>query len=192
MSSKFDIRQIISDHLKTLTDSGSTRPRIDDTFVFFGVPALSAALYFILAGDPPAGRETKVDEVLVSAFAIFAALLLNIQVFLLSVNVERKGGVAAEPGTEESGEDRALRAQQVAMRDKFLEELFSNISYAILVASSLVGLTLITIFIYIDQWRIVKSVQFFMMLHFSLTLYMVMKRIHVLFGALRRSRDGTS
>lgn len=180
MIDKVDIRQIVVDHLRTLRAPGAERQSVEDLSVFYGVPLFAGLLYLLFSGSPAVGN--KIDEVLVSSFSVFAALLLNIQVFLLGFQVPTSQSAA---DTELGVEDRALIEKKDDMRRTFYRELFSNISYAILLAMGIVVITLIAIFCQIDQSRIVKLIQFILIMHFALTLLMVMKRVHVLFVAIR-------
>lgn len=180
MIEKIDIRQIVTDHLGTLRAPGVDRISVDDLIVFFGIPVLAGLLYLFFASPPPQPAENKIDEILVASFSVFAALLLNIQVFLLGFKVPKF------PQDPDVGvEDRALAEAQHGLRERFYRELFANISYAILLSMGLVFLTLIAIFCYLDGGRLIRFVQFVLTMHFALTLLMVMKRVNALFLALR-------
>jgi hypothetical protein len=177
---KIDVRQIVSDHLRTLRTPGEDGLSLEDLVVFFGLPLAAGLLYVFFSGPPPEGN--KIDEVLVASFSVFAALLLNIQVFLLGFQLPQ---VDREADPEMGREDAALLKRQEANRKTFYRELFSNISYAILLAMVIVFITLVSIFCQLDQSKAVKLMQFVLILHFTLTLLMVMKRVHVLFVAIR-------
>lgn len=181
MIDKINIRQIISDHVRTLRARGEERVSTEDLVVFFGVPLLAGALYLVFSGTLPA--DNKIDEILVAAFSIFAALMLNIQVFLLGFSLPPPPQNLSEMGAE----DRALAETKAEMRQTFFTELFANISYAILLATAIVFLTLVAIFCQVHQAKAVKVIQFAFIMHFALTLLMVMKRVNVLFVALKKN-----
>jgi len=176
---KIDISQIVASHIKTLRSPGSSRVSGEDIVVFFGLPIFSGVLYFLFSGPLPV--ENKIDEMLIAAFSIFAALMLNIQVFLLGFRLSPTEVDRSQLGTE----DRALLERRSTQHQAFLSELFANISYAILLAMGLVFITLFCIFCQLHQLKIVKVVQFVLILHFALTLLMVMKRVNALFIATR-------
>ena len=54
-------------------------------------------------------------------------------------------------------------------------------------AMGLVFVTLLAIFCQLDQSKPIKAFQFMLIMHFALTLLMVMKRVHVLFLAIRQA-----
>lgn len=182
MNSKINIWQIIKDHLHSLRDEEATRIRTEDKLVFFGLPALATVLYWLFSGASPAGYQSRVDDVLVASFSVFAALLLNIQVFLLGaprnhVLDKEKAG---------SAEDEILKRRKIEVERQFFEDLFANISYAILISATVVMFTLFSIFVSIDGHKMIRALQFFLVLNFFLTLLMVMKRIHYLFKGINR------
>lgn len=178
---KVDVRRIVVDHVRTLHAPGSPSLDWEDIVVFFGLPVFAGLLYLAFANPPSDGN--KIDEVLVASFSIFAALLLNIQVFLLGFHLPSL--VQGGEGTEQSAEERALAAAKAETRVLFYREMFSNISYSILLAMGIVVITLLAIFCQIEHSRLIKFFQFILILHFALTLLMVMKRVHVLFYAVR-------
>ncbi len=183
MIDKIDICQIVADHVRTLRKPQDQRVSVEDLTLFFGLPVLSGFLYLVFSGSPPI--DNKIDEVLVASFSIFAALMLNIQVFLLGVKLPARTTDENIASTE--AEDRALHRQKTRLRTQFFKELFANISYAILISMTVVVVTLIAFFCGIEQTRVVKFIQFIMIIHFSLTLLMVLKRVHVLFAAIHAS-----
>lgn len=172
-----DVIAIVVDHWSTLRRHPSNELSWMDVIVFGGAPIFLGALHFFYA---EVAKDGKVDEVLVAAFSIFAALLLNVQVFLLGFKIEPD---VSPP--KASKEDQALRKKKSEMRALFYGELFSNISYAILVSIVVLAATLAAIFWGAENDKLFKSMQFAFVVHFILTLAMVMKRVHALFGSLR-------
>lgn len=153
MSGKVDIRPIIYSHWRTLPTLNSRAASIEDFFIFYGLPLVAAILFAWFSGvgiGPKTSQlsvDTKIDEVLISAFSIFAGLMLNIQVFLLGYRMtvkseSRKYSSKAEIPPEEA----ALTTVKRERKEEFFEQLFSNISYSILVSLLLVSLTLIAVF----------------------------------------------
>lgn len=175
---KIDVRRIVVDHVRTLHQPGSKKVDVEDVVIFFGLPLLAGALYLIFSGRPADGN--KIDEVLVASFSIFAALLLNIQVFLLGFQLPVLDSTTTNEGDVE---EQALKEKKAELRVIFYRELFSNISYSILLSMGVVIVTLLAIFCQVEQSRLIKFIQFVLILHFALTLLMVMKRVHVLFYA---------
>ena len=152
---------------------------------FFAVPALAATV-LLSAGF----RITDVHSgPLLTALSIFAALLLNLLVVLQSIIQKEQAPV---------GRSSAWST--------LIEETYANVAYSILVA--LAGVVLLTVGILVAsgsssppllfpslpawlaflgrvEWiKVVSSlfswVVYFLVLNFVLTLFMVLKRVHVL------------
>lgn len=180
MIRKIDISRIVADHLSTLKDPGTEDWSWYDIGTFYGVPAFLAVLHLVIGGVG-SNEVLEVDGIVVSAFSIFAALLLNVQVLIIGLK-ERLASVA-KPSVDEamSPEDSALAERLAGSQERPLQELFANVSYAILVSILLVTLTLVVIFLGIADWRLTTAMQFFGIAHFALTSVMVLKRMHVVF-----------
>ncbi len=185
MTRKIDVREIFFSHVRTLRSVNSEGLRWDDIAVFYVFPAVAAGLFLWFSPSPSPDTTTKIDEVLLSAFSIFAGLLLNIQVFILGYRVTEKDGSDADRAvTDLAPEDKALAATQQGKHALFFEELFANLSYAILTAILIISITMLSLFFFSGEVLVFRAVQFFLILHFLLTLLMVLKRIHALFYAL--------
>ncbi len=182
MSSKLDVRRVITDHLDTLRPSDGQEPLYFDIATFYAVPATAATFFLLVVGDVSADMARQVDSVLVAAFAIFAALLLNVQVLIIGLS---SGKSAREEGPI-SRENAVLENRLRSKTAEAIAELFANVSYAILVAVVSVVATVVAMFVKFDTSIVVKSIQLFCLVHFSLTLLMVLKRMHVVFFSTLR------
>ncbi len=182
MSSKINITRIVTEHLATLKCQGANHSYSKiDLATFYGVPALAAAMYF--ATMPPLARDTAthIDSVLIAAFSIFAALLLNMQILLIGLRDRMNSRIDIRM-VERSPEDKLSFERLAATKLEHVTELFANVSYCILVSIALVGGTLVSIFLQVQTSPLLKSAQFFVILHFALTGIMVLKRMHVVFS----------
>lgn len=163
---KINVFRIITEHISTLRDYRTGRISPGDLVVFFFVPLLlgAAALYV--------GMRFNYDvlNAFLMAFSIFAGLLLNLLILVLSFS-ER-----AEHGTILQG-----------ARKQLLRELHTNISFAILVSIGVV----VTSIVEVANLRLPSStVAFtghtvtyfltFLIANFVLTLLMILKRMHIL------------
>lgn len=122
---------------------------------------------------------------LVAAFSVFAALLLNAQVLIIGLIQQRRGNNIDTKNV--SQEDQVVISRRKKLEELATTELFANISYAIIISLFVVALTLFVVFVCIEQSLLFKSVQFFLVLHFVLTALMVLKRLHVIFGENQKS-----
>lgn len=159
MFTKIDVRQIVADHWHTLRDYGRNRQSPADVGLFVVLPVALALggglLGFVLSG--------AAVGVIITALAVFAGLLFNL--LLLAHGIIR----------------RADTAPHFADERKLLEEVYSNIAYAILAAITCI-VVLLGSFIERPDWvpRAISAVGLAVLAHFLLTLLMILKRVHVL------------
>lgn len=163
MFDKLDVRPIISEHIRTLHKYREENVYPGDIFVFFGLPAICAALILYVFHTPV---DRTASNILITSLSVFSALLLNL--LMLLYDLVRK--------EEESGSDGSSDAE------KLLREIFANISYSILVSVFCVAILLIA---YLEIrsgifLQIFSLVVYFLLIQFLLTLFMVLKRVHVL------------
>lgn len=180
ISTKINVSKLFYQHLLSLRSQGNVHLSYIDVVTFYGIPFLFSVAFWIFVGSLKAEAVAQIDSILVDAFSIFAALLLNAQVLIIGLN-QRSAQTDKNEMTEMSREDIALRDRIKSSATSEISELFANISYSILIALSLVAFTLIAIFSGISNSVIVKSIQFFGVIHFCLTGLMVLKRMHVVF-----------
>ncbi len=164
MFDKLDVSQIISDHVRTLHKFGEEKIYYGDVFVFFGLPAICAALILYVFHTPV---DRTAANIMITSLSIFSALLLNL--LMLLYDLVRKE-------EEEAGSDNKSAAAVL------LREIFSNISYSIVVSVFCVAILLLA---YLEIrsgifLQIFSLVVYFLLLQFLLTLFMVLKRVHVL------------
>lgn len=158
MSRKLDVRQIVGDHIRTLVDQRTDRTSTWDLVVFFVLPALLSAL-IVCAGIRLDDTQTTV---LITALSVFAALLFNL--LLLTHSIVK----------QPTGERRAPRK-------RLLREVYANISFAILIAVLAIIVLLAGVLFRgeaIALWS--SATVYFLVMTFLLTLFLVLKRIHVM------------
>ena len=159
---KFNVRQIIVDHIRTLQDFQTCRYSISDFLVFFGLPIVTTGILVWFYGIL---RPTLVSIVATSV-SIFAALLFNL--LLLMYDAMRKS-------SDSSGNNDVLRR-------RFLRELSSNISFAILVAIGTITSLLILVLVEHNcvAEYVFSGLIYYLGTVFLITLLMVLKRVHIL------------
>ena len=158
MFSKINLSNIIKDHISTLRDHQTNKYYPPDFFLFFILPIFVAAgASFLLC--PITGN---VLDILVTSMSIFAALLFNL--LLLVYDAIRK---------EENSK---------TLRHKFLKEIFSNISFSVLI--SVITIIFLLIFPLFSKIFLIPTILTFLIYYlvtlFILTLLMILKRTHVL------------
>jgi hypothetical protein len=169
---------IVHDHLDTLRDFGSNKRSRTDIVSFYGVPALLAfGSYWVINL-----ATNDFYNVSITFFGIFIALLLNIQVAVF--------GVFQHPW-QRLEDERSAEIQQDALKKRLqlLQEINSNISYAVL-------LSCLALFVFLGFYglnlklKLSTSISVFIYLHFLLTLLMIIKRFHALFRKEYQENNG--
>ena len=161
MLDKVNIIGIVVDHIRTLRNYGTDKTSISDILLFFGVPGVVAGMLLHFYGTLSPPLTASVTTLL----SIFAALLFNLLLIVYDVT-----------GRSEEDPHRNKLKQQV------LQEVFSNISFAILVAiCAIVSILNILLFkeVYTAQ-NVLSVLTFYLVTLFLLTLLMLLKRVHVL------------
>jgi len=160
MFSKINIGRIIRDHLDTLRDDATGQRMISDYILFFGLPLVSSGLLLF-------GLSLPIDQgavgILVTSLSVFAALLFNL--LLLIYDIVRKA-----------------EGQNASLKEKFLGQIYANISFAILV-SILSIIVLLAAYFDLEGRFFLSAASFtayYLVSLFILTLFMILKRVHIL------------
>lgn len=157
MFEKLDLTDVVRDHYRTLVDHGTGKRDIGDLVVFTMVPVLVATYCAGLVGSMPAST----SSMLITALSIFAGLLFNILVLIHALSLK---------SLAPTGADEARR---------MLQEIYANTAYAVLVAlMAIAALTLGGIGGDGVSRRIADFAAITLSVHFTLTLMMVLKRLH--------------
>lgn len=162
---KIDIRPIIRGHFATLRDNAfGSRTSREDLILFIGFPVI---LGCVVTGI---GFRFRLDAVngFLNVFAILTGLLLNVLVLVLTL-LAGKTPEAVDP----------------KRRSRLANEMFVNISYAVLIAvvvvcSALVSLSYMRSVPNSTTGPIATFILTGLTLNFVLTLLMVLKRMYVL------------
>lgn len=162
---KINIFILIHHHLSTLKNEGTKDTSIADVIVFFLLPVAAAVGATVYRFSP----DREIYNITVAAFAIFAALLLSVQVALFSI-------LQRPPQRDDT---------KTKTRVSMLRDLNINISYMTLMSCLCVAFSLffhslnfraICLFSYTETALFV-----FLVTHSILTLMMVVKRTFVVF-----------
>ena len=169
MLTKLNVIGIITDHFRTLRTYNSKSYSWDEIGLMYGLPVV-VAIVLLLFGFTVSD---EIANILITSLSVFAALLLNLLLMLFdSLSKVQQGS-----------------AEQVEKaRKELIRETYANISYSILVALVcifvLVGFAIWNLGINNLAITVLKQTAsglvYFLVLNFLLTLFMVLKRIHVL------------
>lgn len=167
MIGKIDFRAILKDHCRTLDDQNTGKISGPDVVLFFLLPILASAL--LVGFNLILGKNT--GNVLITALAVFAGLLFNLLLLIFDVTNKPR------PDSEKLN----------AFKLKYLKEIYSNIAYAILIALVTIVVVLLHFLFITLSFRagfIFSAFSIYALTaNFVLTLFMVLKRVHILLGA---------
>jgi len=152
MLSKIDLTKIVKDHLSTLKHHGEKRKSKSDIFLFYGTPII---LLSIVLFKNFTFTEEQIN-ILITVFSIFTGLLLNLLLLIYDI---------------------VLKISSPKLKEQFLKEIYSNISYTILLAIVIIILLFISC---VNSNFILSSLAVALILQFVLTLLMILKRVHIL------------
>jgi hypothetical protein len=170
MLAKINILKIIQDHLDTLKDYDDTNYSWKDILLFFFFPLfVSAPIIFF--------TQLRLNDnligILVNVFAIFAGLLFNLLVLVYDAISK-----ATRPN-DSNGPSAKLRIT-------VLKEIYSNISFEILLSLLNVLLLSASSLFKSDDAKtsfvnaFLSGLVFYLIIVFTLTFLMVLKRVHKL------------
>jgi len=162
--SKINISGIIKNHFGTLKNYGSNNYSVSNILLFFVAP-LASSIVAVYAFKLSLNKD--VIGILINVFSIFAGLLFNLLVLVYDVISK----VVKPNSTFQSNN----------LKINLLEEIYFNISFEILL--SLFNVLLLA-FASLFQQELINSILsifvFWFVILFSLTLLMVLKRVHKL------------
>lgn len=165
---KIDITRIVTAQVRTMRDNSSQRYSVSDILLFYGLPALLGVI------APRYGWKFSVDvlNALLTAFSIFAGLLLNLLVLIYTLSSQTE-----HPSV------------LTKARTSTIKELHDNIAYSILISILIVVVTM-TAVAYLKMHEMpgvtgftstwLTGVMVFLTLNFVLTLLMILKRIYIM------------
>lgn len=157
---KVNFSTILRDHWETMRDARTKRIALGDLFLFIGIPTL-VAVFLVLCFEVRVSKDLL--NILITAFSVVVALLFNL--LMLVYDIIKKN---AEEKTE--------------LKNRLLKEIYSNVSYCILV-SILAVFVMVIAFMNIHgvkRTAISSVIIFGFLINFALTLVMILKRIHIL------------
>lgn len=165
--SKINVSVIVSDHFQTLKDFGHSSISIFDIFIFFVLPILLSVL-LVLSGFR---LTTELVGLLITAFSIFAGLLFNLLILMFDI-IGKVSSLDHLP-------DELQTKQAFTRKITILQNVSYNISFEILICLSGVILLALTGLPHNEVFGTITSLLvFFVVIIFSLTLAMILRRVH--------------
>ncbi len=166
---KIDVSRILIDHAKTLRNAETNKISLADIGLFYVLPTLLGGL----AEWQKFSVSKEIDNISITFFGVFIALLLNIQVAVFGI-FQRKWDKSPDEKIN------VIRNATLRNRSKLLQEINANISYLILV-SCLDLVIFILSFAKELKTGFAPLIVVTLYSHFILTLVMIIKRSHALF-----------
>lgn len=174
MFSLINVLGIIEEHYKTLKLDAKLRFII---LIFFLIPLLVASLLII---KDKLLTQNSVNA-LITAYAIFTALLLNV-IFII-YDIMGKLKITNKDSTDDIAEEVKYKNQK-----KLLEHLYSNSVYSLLI--SIIILIILILETLIEVWNIkgyilciFSGFTYLMIAHFLMNLLMITKRLSFLLSS---------
>ncbi|OKX93034.1 hypothetical protein AUP71_11245 [Corynebacterium glutamicum] len=168
MTNKLSPIPVIKSHLDTLRDAQTNKVMISDYATSYGIP--------IIFGGYSWWREFQVKDVgsFLGGIAVFAALLFALVVFVFQLRIT----AGNDPRT--SDKDRLL---------KLLDQLFANVSYAVLIGLATTFLGIVSIWLTDEETGAPVWLSVFLVIavtHLVLIIMMCLKRINSAYRRLSK------
>lgn len=168
MSKKLSPLPILHAHFDTLRDAQTNRPLLGDYATLYGFPCLVGGIALWQ------GFQAQDIGAFLGGVAVFAALLFALVVFVFQLRL------SAGNALSDSGNTRLL---------KLLDQLFANVSYAVLVGLGTTFLGMSSVWLSDDEgcapiWLSVLLV--FAVTHLVLVILMCLKRINAAYRRLTK------
>ncbi|CAM2973784.1 hypothetical protein SAMN02745938_1263 [Flavobacterium psychrophilum DSM 3660] len=177
MMQRINIYRIVKDHLKTLRSLNQSYNfiNIGDFLLFFIFPSIISLTLTLLNYN-----FIKQLDNLIASISILGGFLFNLLAIIYSQIENIKTDVEKLGNNDKNKIEREIK-------NKFINEIHSNISFAIVLSLFLI-LSLLSITIEIPEFKyktlvenIFIFINYFLMQLFTLTLLMIINRIYILF-----------
>ena len=190
---KINVLNVFKEHVETLRNANTNSYSIGDFFLFLLFPALLA----IVLVYNKINLTKEVILILVTSLSIFAALLFNLLLIIYDIVTKLK-----EDGSRIINNNSTQKEQTISRlfkKERLIKETYVNISYNITIAIITIIFSLILFFIINttipnnENTTVMASVEnsniailffsfviYYFLIQFMLTLFMILKRIHVL------------
>src|SRR5258706_7278329 len=173
---KIDIREIITDHFKTLLDENTGKGSVSDVLLFVLMPLIGSLLlvYFnFLLGE-------NMINIIIASLSIFVGLLLNLLMLMIGMLDKCKETIKSIKAAKQGDPFFSYDLTLVEKREKLLKYTYQNISFAILISLLTIPVMILAL-LNNDLIKIASNFTGDVFLFiFLLTLLMILRRVHVL------------
>lgn len=161
MSSKANVWRVVHDHFATLKDHNTRKVRLWDIVFFFIIPLPLAFLLEQFRSLGPGDAE----GIIVTSLSVFAALLFNLLLLVYDL-------------VSKADRDASNHRKKLDL----LNQLFANVSFSILTSIlSIVSVMTLSLDLVGGLAQVALGVfAYYLIIVFMLTLFMVLKRAHIL------------
>jgi hypothetical protein len=181
---KINISSIVGDHVKTLVDFRTGKGSLNDLLLNVIAPVIVSLIlvytHVFLSDD--------IINILIAALSIFVGLLLNLLVLLFTIIDKIKEQLAQK---FDKIDTEFIRS--VFLKKKYLKEIYSNISFSILISLISIILILFCSCSSIVIKTIFNFVSYYFLILFLITILMVLKRVNILlskeFDSIKINQD---
>lgn len=176
MFDKINIKNILQDHFSTLQNERTGNGDVLDYIVFFVLPLLISGVLVWIFNDLQ-----QFASILITSLSIFTGLLFNL--VLLTYDLIKRNE-KQDLDIKDKSDLKTKEDHDIVIKGKILRQIFTNISYSIVVAIfTIISLLLLYIWNNPVYKYIIGFVIYFLVLNFFLTLLMVLKRTHRLLSS---------
>lgn len=152
MFNRINLMKIFYDHLQTLKYADDKKYSFPDIILFYAIPLILSIIGYFKSILLTCSQV----NLLITVFSIFTGLLLNLLLLIYDI----------------------VSKNNNTTKTKFLHEIYSNISYTILLSIIIIFCLLLITFV--SETALLSSIGLFLIIHFLLTILMILKRVHIL------------
>lgn len=167
MATKWSVRPLVTNHLRTLVDQRTDKYRVSDYLTFYGLPlAFGAASYFT-------EFRLRGVEGLLSGVSVFTALLFGLLVHVFTLGLR----ITDDP-----------RVQNGSRTSKLVDQLVSNVAYAVLAGILATAVLMVAVSTTEKDRPLgvpISALVVALLLHLLLTIFMALKRTQAAYTAFR-------
>lgn len=153
---KINVTKIIANHLKTLVNDNTKKSEISDWVTFLILPLIGA----VGLSYCEVSLSERAINLVITTLSILVGLLFNVVVILFDI---------------------IKRDNSKKLKNRLLEQLLTNICYTIFVSLTIIFLTVLSFFDNECWKKVITFLLYFLLIHFAITILMILKRIYTLF-----------
>lgn len=175
MFDKVNISLIIKKHFSTFQDESTGEKDYVDLLIFIYIPIIASCVLGFFFHDLK-----NFTTILITSLSIFTGLLFNLLLLTYDLIKRNESEKSFRPGED----IKTKKDNDVIIKGRLLKQIFSNISYSILISIFAIVFLLLSFAWDNCFYNIALSaIIYFLVVNFFLTLLMVLKRAHNLLSS---------